>query len=199
MKSALILVDIQNDFVPNGSLAVNEGDQVVPVANSLMDTHDIVVATQDWHPKTHGSFASNHVGKSVGEFIELGGLQQILWPDHCVQGTKGAEFVGGLNVAHLDKVFFKGCDVNVDSYSGFYDNGHQNDSGLAGYLKEQGVEAVTVVGLATDYCVKFTALDAAAEGFATTVVKAGCRGVEINAGDVVAAYEEMAEAGISVI
>lgn len=199
MKNALILVDIQNDFVPGGNLAVAEGTAVVPVANELMAGHDLVVATQDWHPQNHGSFASNHAGKSIGDMIDLNGLPQILWPDHCVQGSSGAEFVEGLQLDTIDKIFFKGCDIAVDSYSGFFDNGHQNDSGLAAYLRDHDVEAVTVVGLATDYCVKFTALDAAAAGFATTVVRDGCRGVELQAGDIEAAYTEMRAAGINVL
>ena len=127
---ALILVDIQNDFVPGGALAVREGDRVVPIANALMPQFEIVVATQDWHPADHGSFAANHAGRKVGDVIELNGLPQVLWPVHCVQGTAGAEFVAGLDVSKVAKVFRKGTDREIDSYSGFYDNGHRRSTGL---------------------------------------------------------------------
>jgi nicotinamidase/pyrazinamidase len=171
---------------------------VVPVANRLMPAYDLVVATQDWHPADHESFASRH-GKRPGELIDLHGLPQVLWPDHCVQGSAGAAFHAGLDTARVARVFQKGLDRQVDSYSGFYDNGHQNPSGLAGYLKAEGVTDVDVVGLATDYCVKFTALDAAKEGFATRVLREGCRGVELAPGDVARAYDELQAAGVAVV
>ncbi|MEB3222652.1 MAG: bifunctional nicotinamidase/pyrazinamidase [Candidatus Sericytochromatia bacterium] len=198
-KSALILVDIQNDFCPGGALAVTEGHAVVPHANALQLAHDLVVATQDWHPASHGSFASQHDGRNPGEVVELHGLTQVLWPDHCVQGSAGAEFHPELDVTRVARVFQKGTQHHVDSYSGFYDNGRRTDTGLATWLREQGVEAVTVVGLATDYCVKWTALDAQSEGFATRVITAACRGVELTAGDVERALAELRAAGVAVV
>ena len=198
-QRALILVDLQNDFLPGGALAVAEGDQTVPVANRLMADFDLVVATKDWHPADHGSFASQHEGRSPGELIELHGLTQVLWPDHCVQGTPGAEFAADLELDRVHEVFVKGTDPTVDSYSGFFDNGRRQDTGLSAWLKEQGVASVTVLGLATDYCVKFTALDAVSEGFATTLMLEGSRGVELQEGDVERAIEEMREAGVTVL
>jgi nicotinamidase/pyrazinamidase len=196
---ALILVDIQNDFVPGGALAVREGDRVVPVANAVSPRFDLVVATQDWHPADHGSFAVNHAGKRVGEVIDLHGLPQVLWPVHCVQGTRGAEFVAGLDVSRVARVFRKGTDAEIDSYSGFYDNGHRRSTGMGEWLSERGVRDVYVMGLATDYCVKFTALDARRLGFEVTLIEDGCRGVELNAGDIDRAVEEMRGAGVRVI
>ncbi len=198
MSRALILVDIQNDFMPTGALPVADGDAVVPVANALIPEFTTVVATQDWHPANHGSFASQHEGRSPGELIDLHGLEQVLWPDHCVENTSGAEFVSGLNVGAITKVFPKGTDVSVDSYSGFFDNGHRHDTGMAAWLRERGVKELTVVGVATDYCVKFTVLDALREGFATRLVTSGCRGVEMNPGDVERAIAEMREAGSTI-
>jgi len=196
---ALILVDLQNDFMPGGSLAVSEGDRTVEIANRLMPSFDIVVATQDYHPETHGSFASQYRGKNPGEMVELAGLQQILWPDHCVEGTAGVEFMDGLNLSGVTKVFKKGTDPEVDSYSGFYDNDRRNSTGLTPWLKENGVSEVYVMGLATDYCVKFTAIDALKDGFKTSLVTDGSRGVNLQEGDVDKALEEMKEAGIKMV
>jgi len=196
---ALLIIDIQNDFCPGGALAVKEGDQIVPVVNQLQPHFDLVVAAQDWHPANHESFAAHHEGKEPGEIIKLNGLEQLLWPIHCVQGSYGAEFVAELDKDRIDSVFQKGLDASVDSYSGFYDNGQRNSTGLGDYLKEKGVTEVYVVGLATDYCVKYTALDAQELGFKTTVIEDGCRGVEINAGDVARTLEEMRRIGINVI
>jgi nicotinamidase/pyrazinamidase len=197
--NALILVDIQNDFVPGGALAVAEGDRVVPVANRLMRHFDLVVATKDWHPADHLSFASQHPGRSIGEVIDLEGLPQILWPDHCVEGTAGAEFVAGLDVDRVDRVFEKGTHRAVDSYSGFLDNGHRHATGLGDFLTGQGVTGVFIAGLATDYCVKFTALDAVELGFATCVVPDGCRGVDLKAGDVDRALADLRRAGVRTV
>lgn len=176
--NALILVDIQNDFCPGGSLAVREGDQIVPVVNELQKHFPLVVATKDWHPANHSSFVS-------------------LWPPHCVQETAGAEFVPTLDTTHIARVFLKGTDVELDSYSGFFDNEHRRATGLGDYLKEQGVGDVTIVGLATDYCVKFTALDAVNLSFKTSVVVDACRGVEVKEGDTARALEEMSAAGVT--
>ncbi len=198
MKTALILVDLQNDFMPGGPLAVPDGDAVVPVANRLMPRYPLVVATQDWHPADHASFASRHPGRKPGDVIRLGGLDQILWPDHCVQGSDGAAFHPDLDLAALTCVFKKGTDPNIDSYSGFFDNGHLKGTGLADYLKDAGVGRVVLVGLATDYCVKFTALDARRLGFETVIALDGCRAVELAEGDERAALDEMRAAGVTV-
>lgn len=196
---ALLIVDVQNDFVPGGALPVPRGHEVAAVANRLMPHFDLVVATQDWHPADHGSFASRHPRKRVGDVVDLAGLPQILWPDHGVQGTRGADFVPGLNVGGIHKVFRKGTDPGIDSYSAFFDNGHRKATGLGNFLRSRGVTEVYVMGLATDYCVKFTALDAAGLGFATWLVEDGCRGVDLRPGDVRRALEEMAKAGVRVV
>jgi nicotinamidase/pyrazinamidase len=197
---ALILVDIQNDFLPGGALAVPKGDEVIPVANRLSPKFDLVVATQDWHPRDHGSFAANHPGKKPGDLIDLHGLRQVLWPVHCVQNTRGAEFGPGLDVSRVRKVVRKGTDPAIDSYSGFFDNGHRKSTGLADYLREQGVKEVFVMGLATDYCVKFTVLDAVQRAkLKTTLIEDGSRGINLRPGDVEAAVKEMREAGANVV
>ncbi|MBN1911917.1 MAG: bifunctional nicotinamidase/pyrazinamidase [Pirellulales bacterium] len=195
---ALILVDIQNDFIPGGALAVRDGDQVVPAANRLMPRFELVVATKDWHPANHLSFASQHPGKGIGDVIDLNGLPQVLWPDHCVEGTPGAEFVPGLDVIGITQVFEKGTDRTVDSYSGFFDNGRRQATGLEDFLRGRHVDEVFILGLATDYCVKFTALDAASLGFKTHLLLDGCRGVDLRPGDVDRAVEEMRAAGVLV-
>ena len=195
---ALIIVDVQNDFCPGGALAVSEGDRVVEVINRLQPGFDLVVATQDWHPADHCSFAANHPGRSPGERIELAGLPQILWPVHCVQGTPGAELHPGLDRSRIARVFRKGTDPNVDSYSGFFDNGRRASTGLGEYLKGRGVTDVYVCGLATDYCVKATALDTVGLGFKTHLLVDGCRGVELQPGDIQRAIEEMREQGVIV-
>lgn len=199
MKSALVLVDIQNDFIPGGALPTKNGGEVVPVANRLQPHFDLVVATQDWHPKNHGSFASNHPGKRPGERIELGGLPQVLWPDHCVQGSRGAEFHPDLDTSRIARVIRKGTDPEIDSYSGFFDNGHRKATGLGDYLREQKVTDVWIAGLATDYCVKWTALDAVNLGFRTHVIEDACRGVDLSPGDIDRALEEMRKAGVDVV
>lgn len=198
-KRALILVDIQNDFMPDGALPVPDGYAVIPVANALQEKFDLVVATQDWHPPDHGSFASNHEGQQPGQIIDLAGLEQILWPDHCVQTTEGAAFVETLHTDTVADVFRKGTDPEIDSYSGFYDNGHRKSTGLDAYLRERGVDTVYIAGVATDYCVKYTALDALREGFATYVVRDGCRAVNLEPDDAERAFEEMKRAGAHVV
>lgn len=198
-STALILVDLQNDFLPTGALPVPDGDAVIPVANSLLPRFDLIVATQDWHPADHGSFAAQHPGTQPGQLIDLHGLTQVLWPVHCVQHTPGAEFAPGLDTSKIHKIFPKGTDPAIDSYSGFHDNGHRRATGLADYLRAQGVTDVVVLGLATDYCVKFTALDALQEGFSTRVVTDACRGVNLSPGDVDRALRELEAAGASLV
>lgn len=174
---ALILVDIQNDFVAGGKLEVPNGEQIIPLVNQLSNEFELVVATQDWHPPGHKSFASNHPGKNAFETITLGGLPQVLWPDHCVQGSRGAEFHPELKMERVEAVFRKGMDPEIDSYSGFYDNGHKKSTGLAGYLKERKVRSVYVCGLAGDYCVYYTAKDALGAGFDTFIIEDATRAI----------------------
>lgn len=196
---ALVLVDLQNDFMPGGALPVAEGDRVVPVANRLITRFDVVVATRDVHPPDHLSFASQHLGHRPGDVVQVDGLAQTLWPDHCIRGTRGAQFVDGLDAGRIDRVFDKGTQRAVDSYSGFFDNAQRRSTGLAEYLRGRGVADVFVMGLATDYCVKFTALDAVEQGFTTHLVLDGCRGVELTQGDVRRAIDEMGNAGIRIV
>jgi nicotinamidase/pyrazinamidase len=186
----LVLVDIQNDFCPGGALAVPFGDSVVAVANKLMPQFELVVATQDWHPA--------NPGRQPYQMGELAGLPQVLWPVHCVQDTEGAKFHTDLDVAKINRVFPKGTDPSIDSYSGFFDNGKRKETGLGAFLHEQGVDHVFIVGLATDYCVRATAVDARALGFQVTLVEDGCRGVELNAGDVERALADMRGEGIEI-
>jgi nicotinamidase/pyrazinamidase len=196
---ALILVDIQNDFLPGGALAVPDGDKVIPVANRLQPAFALVVATQDWHPENHGSFAASHPGKNVFEQIELNGLPQTLWPVHCVQGTQGAELAAQLNRDRIANVFQKGTHAGIDSYSGLFDNGHRKSTGLGEWFKAQGVTEVFVCGLATDYCVKFTATDAAQMGFKTHFIEDASRGVNLRPDDVKNTIKEMKRAGVVVV
>jgi nicotinamidase/pyrazinamidase len=196
---ALVLVDLQNDFCHGGALAVPDGDAVVQVANALSSRFERVVATQDFHPPSHLSFARNHPGKSVYEKIELDGLEQVLWPAHCVEGTPGAAFHPALDLTRVTRVFQKGTDERIDSYSGFFDNGQRKATGLGEYLNAQGVTQLVILGLATDYCVKWTALDARRLGFAVRVVEDGCRGVGLDPKDISRAFDEMRAAGVQVI
>lgn len=196
---ALILVDIQNDFVPGGALAVEDGDQIIPVVNQLQYHFDLIVATKDWHPADHGSFAATHLGKKVGEHMDLHGLDQILWPVHCVQGTFGSDFVSDLDTMRIRKVFFKGTDPAIDSYSGFFDNGHKKATGLGNYLKNQGVKKVYIAGLSIDYCVNFTAQDALSLGFETYVITDACRAVNLAPGDGDKALEHLRSLGVHLI
>jgi nicotinamidase/pyrazinamidase len=192
----LILVDIQNDFLPGGALAVPGGDEIVPVVNALLPAFDLIVATQDWHPRDHGSFAANHPGRSAFDQIELNGLPQTLWPVHCVQNTGGALFAPGLDTRRIARVFPKGQNADIDSYSGFFDNGHRASTGLAAWLRDRNASELWIAGLATDYCVKFTALDAVREGFRVHLLAKACRGVNLQPGDVDAAIAEMRAQGV---
>lgn len=196
---ALILIDLQNDFMPGGALAVPRGDEVVAVANRLAQRFEHVIATQDWHPADHHSFASRHPGKQPGDVIELDGLEQVLWPDHCVQKSAGADFNADLDVGRIHTVIQKGSDPLLDSYSAFFDNAHRRATGLYAHLKAAGVDEVYLMGLATDYCVKFSALDAAELGLRTHVVREGCRGIDLAPGDISRAWGEMAAAAIEIV
>lgn len=177
---ALIIVDIQNDFTSGGALEVKKGESIIPLVNKIQPKFDLVVATQDWHPATHLSFASNHEGRKPFERTTLQGIDQVLWPDHCVQGTKGADFHPDLDMDRVEAIFRKGMDPSIDSYSGFYDNGRLRSTGLSGYLKERKVDTVYVCGLAGDYCVFYTAKDALAEGFNAFLIEDATKPIDAN-------------------
>jgi nicotinamidase/pyrazinamidase len=168
---ALVIIDVQNDFIPGGNLPVTNGDSIVPVINSLQKHFDLVVATQDWHPKEHRSFASNNDNRKPFEKVDINGTIDTLWPDHCVQGSKGAEFHPALETEKIAAVFRKGMDPDVDSYSGFYDNGHELPTGLAGYLREKGAKEIFFCGLAADICVYYTIRDSVKEGFSSILIE----------------------------
>jgi nicotinamidase/pyrazinamidase len=196
---ALIIVDLQNDFLPGGALPVPYGDEVIPLANELQRRFDLVVATQDWHPPDHGSFAANHPGKKPGDRIMLDGIEQILWPVHCVQNTHGAEFAPSFDTSRIAHVFHKGVDPLIDSYSTFFDNAHRRHTGLAHYLEERSIKDIYLLGLALDYCVKYSTLDARQLGLNTHVILDGARGIDLKPGDIDRAIEEMKRVGATIL
>ena len=196
---ALILVDLQNDFLPGGSLAVVGGDSILSVVNKLLEMpFDLVVATKDWHPIDHGSFAKTHK-KNVGETIELSGLKQILWPVHCVQHTQGAEFSSQWHYHKVNKIFFKGTEKEIDSYSAFFDNGHKKSTGLYEYLQGKGVDELYIAGLTTDYCIKYTVLDALKLGFKIYVIVDACKAVNLRPQDEEASLLQMLQEGANLM
>jgi nicotinamidase/pyrazinamidase len=197
--NTLLVVDIQNDFLPGGALAVPEGDRVIPIINRLIDRFDLVLATQDWHPPDHGSFAANHPNHQPGDVINLNGIPQILWPVHCVQHSAGAEFSAQIRTDRFAKIFQKGIDPEIDSYSTFFDNAKRRATGLGDYLHQRGVREVFICGLATDYCVKYSALDSQDLGLQTHVIEDACRGVNLRLDDSKNAVAEMRAAGASII
>jgi len=192
----LLVVDVQNDFCPGGSLAVEDGDAVVPVINGLMPRFSWIVATQDWHPADHVSFASQHPGHAVLDVVDAGGTQQVLWPDHCVQGTRGAELHPRLAIGRIELVLRKGLRKGLDSYSAFFENDHETDTGLRYYLKGMGAKEVVICGLTTDYCVRASAVDARRLGLHVIVVRDACRAVDSPKGSLAAAMAEMEKAGV---
>lgn len=194
-RTVLLVVDVQNDFCTGGNLAVRDGEAVVPVINALGRRFRHVVLTQDWHPAGHASFASSHPGRKPFETIELAYGPQVLWPDHCVQGSTGAAFHAGLDLPHAEAVIRKGFRQGIDSYSGFIEADRRTPTGLEGYLRERGIAKVIIAGLATDFCVNWTALDAARAGFETIVVEDACRAIDLD-GSLDRAWAEMAAAGI---
>lgn len=197
--NALLLVDIQNDFLPGGAMPVKEGNAILPIVNDLLErSFDQIIATKDWHPENHGSFASTH-HKQPGEHVLLGGEDQVLWPIHCVQNTQGSEFSNGWQSHLVKKIFYKGTDPTIDSYSTFFDNGHRKSTGLEVYLKENGVKNIYIAGLATDYCVKYSVLDALHLGFQVYVISDACRGINLNEKDEQNAFEEMHQAGAKIL
>ena len=195
MTHALIVIDVQNDFCPGGALAVPEGDVIVPGINALMQEAGAVILTQDWHPAGHSSFASSHKGASPYEVIDMPYGPQVLWPDHCIQGSDGAAFHGDLNVERADMIVRKGYRPAIDSYSAFFENDHVTPTGLEGYLRTRGIDTLTLVGLATDFCVKYSAVDAARLGFDVTVRTELCRAIDLD-GSLAAARDGMAAAGV---
>jgi nicotinamidase/pyrazinamidase len=197
--NALIVVDLQNDFLPGGALPVPHGDEVIPLANEVQGRFDLVLATQDWHPPSHGSFAANHQGKKPGDRIILDGIEQILWPVHCVQNTHGAEFAPSFDTSRIAYIFHKGIDPRIDSYSTFFDNAHRRHTGLAPYLEKRGIKDIYLMGLALDYCVKYSTLDARQLGLNAHVIVDGCRGIELEPGDIGRALEEMKRAGAIIL
>lgn len=194
-QDALLVIDVQNDFCPGGGLAVTAGDAVVPVINGLMPRFDEVLLTQDWHPPGHRSFASAHPGRTPFETVQMPYGAQTLWPDHCVQGTPGADFHPGLNTTPARLVIRKGFRPAIDSYSAFFENDRQTPTGLTGYLRERGLRRLFLCGLATDYCVAYSALDARAQGFEVTVLLDACRAIDLG-GSLAAALEQMRNAGV---
>lgn len=197
-RSALLVIDVQNDFIPGGQLPVPEGDRIVPLVNDLARQFKQVVIAQDWHPASHASFASSHPGHKPYDVIQLPYGEQTLWPDHCVQATRGAELHPELNLPHAQLIIRKGCNPDIDSYSAFLEADRVTTTGLAGYLKERGIDTVYMVGLALDFCVMFSALDARAAGFNAFVVLDACRAIDLN-GSLTAAIEQMQVAGVGLI
>ncbi|HEV7324551.1 MAG TPA: bifunctional nicotinamidase/pyrazinamidase [Bosea sp. (in: a-proteobacteria)] len=190
-RTALIVVDFQNDFCPGGNLAVAGGDEIVPLVNALGKRFATVVLTQDWHPAGHSSFASSHPGRAAFETVDMPYGTQVLWPDHCVQGSDGAAYHPALDLSMAQAIIRKGCRPEVDSYSGFVEADRTTPTGLGGYLKERGIARVAVVGLATDFCVNWTAQDAARHGFETIVIEEACRAIDLD-GSLERAWAEMA-------
>ena len=197
-RDILLIIDVQNDFCPGGTLAVPEGDLIIPAVNRLAAEFAHVVLTQDWHPRDHSSFASAHPGKQPFDTMDLSYGRQILWPDHCVQGTPGAGFHPALDVSHAELVLRKGFRTEIDSYSAFYENDRRTPTGLAGYLKERRFENITLCGLATDFCVFYSAIDGRQAGFEVTVVMEACRGIDVD-GSLAAAMRAMTEAGVTLL
>lgn len=197
-RTALLVIDVQNDFIPGGQLAVPEGDLIVPLINRLAEHFKQVVIAQDWHPAGHTSFASSHPGRQPYDVIQLPYGEQTLWPDHCIQGSHGAEFHSGLDLPHAQLIIRKGCNPDIDSYSAFLEADRVTTTGLAGYLKERGIDTVYMVGLALDFCVMFSALDARAAGFNAFVVLDACRAIDFN-GSLATAIERMQVAGVGLI
>lgn len=195
MTNALIVIDIQNDFCPGGALAVPEGDMIVPRINAMMGDFDAVILTQDWHPAGHGSFASSHPGKSPYEVIDMPYGAQVLWPDHCMQGTRGGAFHDDLQTDRADMIIRKGFRRNIDSYSAFFENDHETPTGLEGYLRTRGITDLTLAGLATDFCVHYSAVDAARLGFGVTVRMEESRAIDLD-GSLAAAVAAMKAAGV---
>lgn len=198
-NTVLLVIDVQNDFCPEGSLAIGDGDQVVPVVNRVAAEFNRVIATQDWHPYDHVSFAKNHPGKHLHDVVDVNGIKQVLWPAHCVQGTDGADFHPALNTEHFSLILRKGTDSKIDSYSAFQENDKRTSTGLEGYLRGLRIEHVYLCGLATDYCVFYSAMDAVHLGFRACIIIDACRGVDVPDGNIEKSLKKMKEHGIAVV
>lgn len=198
-QKALLVVDVQNDFCPGGSLAIKQGDEIIPVINKLMTKFPLVIGTQDWHPANHLSFAANHKGKKPLNIINLQGIEQVLWPNHCVQGSRGADFHHQLNTVGFNLIIRKGSNPQLDSYSAFYENDKKTQTGLSGYLKGLTISQLYLCGLAMDYCVFYSAMDAVNQGFSVFVIEDACRGVDFPTGSMRKALQTMQQSGIHII
>ena len=198
-KTALLIVDVQNDFLAGGALEVTDGDAIIPIINKLQYKFDTIITTQDWHPGDHKSFASQHKKNSVGDIVNLNGIKQYLWPDHCVENTYGSEIALKLNQSKIEKVIQKGNNPEIDSYSGFFENDKKTKTELDDYLKQHEIDTIYICGLATDYCVKFTANDSSTLGYKTYLIEDACRGVNISPIDSELAISEMKQSGVTVI
>ena len=198
MKKALLVIDVQNDFCPAGALEVAGGNEIIPYINEEMAKYDCVVLTQDWHPKGHSSFATSHEGKNPLELIKMPYGDQVLWPDHCIQGSKGAEFHPDLNIEQANAIIRKGSNPFIDSYSAFFENDRKTPTGLDGYLKSLEIEKINLVGLATDFCVNYSAQDAANLGYKVSILEKMCRAIDLN-GSLAAAKSEMQDCGVEFI
>ena len=194
---ALVIIDVQNDFLKNGSLEVPNGNDVIEPINEIIENYELVVATKDWHPLDHVSFVSNHQGKKIGDVVRVNNLDQILWPVHCVQESKGSDFPTTLNIKAINKIIYKGTNSQIDSYSGFHDNGKIRSTGLADYLKAKNVTSIDYVGLVTEYCVKFTVFDSIEEGFKSRVILKGIKGINLEESN--KALKEMRSKGIDLL
>lgn len=197
--TVLILVDLQNDFMPGGALGVPKGNEIIPQINQLMKKFKTVVATQDWHPSDHMSFDVSHPGKKVGDVVEVQGIPQILWPVHCVRNTFGAELTRDLNIEAIESIFYKGTDKLIDSYSAFFDNSRLRSTGLDEFLITRGIKKIYIAGLATDYCVLYSALDAISLGFFVYVVEDCCRGINLHPDDEKKAFAKMKQRGVHLV
>jgi nicotinamidase/pyrazinamidase len=198
-NAVLLVIDVQKDFCPGGTLAIGDGDAIVPIVNRIAARADLVLATQDWHPHDHVSFARNHPGKNPYDVVELDGIKQVLWPPHCVQGTDGADFHAALNTEHFSLILRKGTDARIDSYSAFQENDKKTNTGLEGYLRGLGIEHIYLCGLATDYCVFYSAMDAVRLGLRVSIVIDACRGVDIPTGSIEKALNKMKKHGVAVL
>ncbi len=198
-KNTLMVVDVQNDFCPGGALAIQDGDRVIPVINQIQPIFDTIIATQDWHPPDHVSFAAKHPGKNVYEIIDIDGISQVLWPPHCISGSMGAAFHPDLETKRFKFILRKGMNPNLDSYSVFLENDRKSPTGMDGYLRSQEITRVFLSGLATDYCVLYSALDAVSSGFETIVVLDACCGVDVPEGNIEKAIRLMKRSGVKII
>jgi nicotinamidase/pyrazinamidase len=199
MKSALVIVDMQKDFMPGGALSVPHGDEIIPVINKLMTMFPLVVATKDFHPKRHVSFASSHPGRKIGDKVVVMGKEQELWPDHCVQGSSGVEYDVRIDRSYIDHFVEKGTNKDIDSYSTFFDNAHNLSTGLGEFLKKEGVTRVFLCGVATEYCVLYSSLDALKLRFEVFVILDACKGIDVSSGDVDKAVLKMKDAGVNLV